>query len=124
MLLILLGIILRHYLPALSRISLSSHTPSHLVPPSRFLPPPPHRPNPSQYPSPPELSSRYRRAGRVVPKVVHYVYGLKDAPPGREAGVGDEFPYYAYLAIRSVLVNVRPDKIFLWVVPRARSDED
>ncbi len=54
------------------------------------------------------------------------MYGLKGAKEstnevgveggsdvGDGGGVGEEFPYYAYLAIRSVLVNVKPDIIYL-----------
>lgn len=122
-LLILVGIVVGHFLPSLSRISLA-HTPSHLVPPSRFLAPPPHRPNPPQYPQPLALSPRDLRAGRVVPKVVHYVYGLKEPEhaSSREQGLGDEFPYYAYLAIRSVIVNVKPEKIYLYAWSRLQHD--
>ena len=60
---------------------------------------------------------------------MHYVYGLKptsaqegsgikvdektgEFEPG-QGGAGDGFPYYAYLAVRSVLVNVKPEKVYL-----------
>ena len=46
----------------------------------------------------------------VVPNSVHYVYGLK---PVKEGDVPEELPYYAYLAIRSALVNIKPAKIYL-----------
>lgn len=48
----------------------------------------------------------------MVPKVVHYVYGLKPVPAGHKP---DELPYYAYLAMRSALINIQPDKIYLLV---------
>ena len=48
----------------------------------------------------------------VVPDAVHYVYGLKSIPTG---GTGAELPYYAYLAVRSALINLRPAKMYLRV---------
>lgn len=65
-----------------------------------------------------------------MPNIVHYVYSLKPTPrqksqPGGirvdEEGYfemgqgeeGEEFPYYAYLAVRSVIVNLKPDAIYL-----------
>jgi len=46
----------------------------------------------------------------VVPNAVHYVYGLK---PVKEGEQPEELPYYAYLAIRSALINLQPEKMFL-----------
>ena len=48
----------------------------------------------------------------VVPNAVHYVYGLKPLGEGEQP---DEFPYYAYLAMRSALINLKPEKMFLLV---------
>lgn len=75
----------------------------------------------SHYPEPTVPTKK----GQVVPNVVHYVYGLKptkaqestlrETPDGfleGERGQGDEFPYYAYLAIRSVVVNIKPETIY------------
>jgi len=51
-----------------------------------------------------------KKSGMVVPNAVHYVYGLK---PLNEGGKAEELPYYAYLAMRSALVNIKPEKIYL-----------
>jgi hypothetical protein len=51
-----------------------------------------------------------KKSGMVVPNAVHYVYGLK---PVNDGGEAEELPYYAYLAMRSALVNIRPEKIYL-----------
>jgi hypothetical protein len=51
-----------------------------------------------------------KRSGMVVPNAVHYVYGLK---PVNDGGEVEELPYYAYLAMRSALINIRPEKIYL-----------
>ena len=53
---------------------------------------------------------RPKESGMIVPNAVHYVYGLKPVKEGNEP---DELPYYAYLAIRSALLNIRPEKIYL-----------
>lgn len=67
-------------------------------------------PPPISIPSyiPPPVSSK--RKGMVVPNAVHYVYGLK---PVKEGEQPEELPYYAYLAIRSALLNLQPEKMFL-----------
>lgn len=39
-----------------------------------------------------------------IPNVVHYVYGLADNQP--------DFPYFAYLAMRSALVSLKPDVVY------------
>lgn len=93
-------------------------SPPFLIPPSQFPPLTsdqrlaliPTSTDRSIYPAPRTPA----RAGQLVPNVVHYVYGLKET--GRTDGKGDEFPYYAYLAIRSALMNIQPDRIYLWVV--------
>jgi hypothetical protein len=51
-----------------------------------------------------------KSSGMVVPNAVHYVYGLK---PVKEGEKPDQLPYYAYLAMRSALLNIRPEKIYL-----------
>lgn len=48
--------------------------------------------------------------GMKVPNAVHYVYGLKPVPAGETA---PHLPYYAYLGMRSALINLRPEKIYL-----------
>jgi hypothetical protein len=48
--------------------------------------------------------------GMIVPNAVHYVYGLK---PVKEGAQPEELPFYAYLAIRSAMINIKPEKIFL-----------
>ena len=77
-----------------------------LIPPSKFLPPPPPPARPDYIPAP----VAPKRSDMVVPNAVHYVYGLKPVPPG---GQPEELPYYAYLAIRSALINLKPEKMFL-----------
>lgn len=77
-----------------------------LIPSSKFLPPPPPPARPDYIPAP----VAPKRSGMVVPNAVHYVYGLKPVPPG---GQPEELPYYAYLAIRSALINLKPEKMFL-----------
>jgi len=49
-------------------------------------------------------------SGMVVPYAVHYVYGLKPVKDGQKV---EELPYYAYLAMRSALINIKPEKIYL-----------
>lgn len=79
-----------------------------LVKPSDFIdPPPPDRP--SYIPEPVQPKKR----GMLVPDAVHYVYGLKPVPEGQR---GEELPYYAYLAMRSALINLSPKAIYLYVV--------
>lgn len=48
--------------------------------------------------------------GMRVPNAVHYVYGLKPVPEGETA---PPLPYYAYLGMRSALLNLRPEKMYL-----------
>ncbi|EAL20418.1 hypothetical protein CNBE3390 [Cryptococcus deneoformans B-3501A] len=75
-----------------------------LVKPSDFIdPPPPDRP--SYLPAPLEP----KKKGMLVPDAVHYVYGLKPVPQGQH---GEELPYYAYLAMRSALINLKPKAIY------------
>nr|KIR84900.1 hypothetical protein I308_04649 [Cryptococcus tetragattii IND107] len=75
-----------------------------LVKPSDFIdPPPPDRP--SYIPEPVQPKKR----GMLVPDAVHYVYGLKPVPEGQR---GEELPYYAYLAMRSALINLSPKAIY------------
>jgi hypothetical protein len=51
-----------------------------------------------------------KQAGMRIPNAVHYVYGLK---PPEEGQTGPELPYYAYLGMRSALLNLKPEKIYL-----------
>lgn len=105
----------RHLAPSSRIPHHQGPAPPFLIPPSAFPPLTreqqlallPTSTDRTLYPSPlaPE------KQGQVVPNVVHYVYGLKDT--GRTDGKGDEFPYYAYLAIRSALVNIKPEKVYL-----------
>jgi hypothetical protein len=98
------------------------------VPPSLFVPPVPYPP--SSFPDPSTIIHRSRNSKQRVPNIVHYVYSLKPTPhqksqPGGirvdEEGYfemgqgekGEEFPYYAYLAVRSVIVNLKPEAIYL-----------
>ncbi|WWC90703.1 uncharacterized protein L201_005640 [Kwoniella dendrophila CBS 6074] len=75
-----------------------------LVQPKDFLPPLPIE-KPGYLPNPlnPKLPNQ------IIPNSVHYVYGLKDVEQGKK---GEELPYYAYLAIRSALLNLQPEKIY------------
>lgn len=76
------------------------------VDPSLFIPPPPFPAPPSYLPAPVSPKAQ----GMVVPNAVHYVYGLKPVKAGQK---GEELPYYAYLAMRSALLNIRPEKMYL-----------
>lgn len=46
----------------------------------------------------------------MIPNSVHYVYGLKPPKEGEEPG---NFPYYAYLAMRSAILRLEPEKVYL-----------
>ena len=39
-----------------------------------------------------------------VPNIVHYVYGLDTGPQ-------PDFPYFAYLAMRSALISLKPERV-------------
>ncbi|WVQ74931.1 hypothetical protein IAR50_004539 [Cryptococcus sp. DSM 104548] len=88
-----------------SSLTLSRYTKSpFLIKPEQFLPPPPvERPAYLPEPVPP------KKKGMVIPDAVHYVYGLK---PVKEGEKGEELPYFAYLAMRSALVNLKPSVIY------------
>lgn len=82
--------------------------PPFYVPPSLFPPPPPARSQSGAgetFPAPLKPQK-----GQKVPNVIHYVYGLKVVEEGKEV---DEFPYYAYLAVRSAIINIKPEKVYL-----------
>lgn len=49
----------------------------------------------------------------VVPNSVHYVYGLKPPKEGEET---EMFPYYAYLAMRSAIIRLEPETVYLYVL--------
>jgi hypothetical protein len=51
-----------------------------------------------------------KKSGMKVPNSVHYVYGLKPVAEGEKA---EELPYYAYLAMRSAMINLKPSTIYL-----------
>lgn len=80
--------------------------PPFLVPSEQFLPPPQKPASVSHYPEPLPVKER----DMVVPNSLHYIYGLKPVPEGKEP---DELPYYAYLAIRSAIINLEPERIYL-----------
>lgn len=80
--------------------------PPFLVPSEQFIPPPPKPASIAHYPEP----LPPKKKGMVVPNALHYIYGLKPVEDGKEP---DELPYYAYLAIRSAMINLEPDKIYL-----------
>ncbi|WVR07584.1 hypothetical protein IAU60_004626 [Kwoniella sp. DSM 27419] len=80
-------------------------SPSFLVDPKDFLPPPPLG-RPDYLPEPVEPKTPYM----IVPDSVHYIYGLKEPHDGGERG--EELPYYAYLAMRSALLNIKPKVIY------------
>ena len=52
-----------------------------------------------------------KKSGMRVPNSVHYVYGLKPLKEGQTKG--EELPYYAYLAMRSALLRLQPEKMYL-----------
>ncbi|RXK41142.1 hypothetical protein M231_01545 [Tremella mesenterica] len=78
------------------------------VPPTLFRPPPdPSRPT---FLSPPLAP---KKNGMVVPNSVHYVYGLKPVKEGEKV---PELPYYAYLAMKSALMVLKPEKMYFHYV--------
>ncbi|WRT68407.1 uncharacterized protein IL334_005383 [Kwoniella shivajii] len=81
-----------------------------LIDRSLFLPPPPIKQDKPDYLHLPDPSKPKRIDGMIIPNSVHYVYGLKDLKEGQEQG--EELPYYAYLAMRSALINLKPEKIY------------
>lgn len=84
-----------------------------LVKPEQFLPHPlkKHLPDdfkvPDYVPAPLAPKTRDMR----VPNAVHYVYGLKAPKAGYD---GEQLPYYAYLAMKSAIQRLKPEKTFLW----------
>ncbi len=109
LLLLGLGFLLRTSLPFSRKLPYSGRTTSpFLVDKSLFLPPSllPARPAYLPEPLPP------KKRGMVVPDSLHYVYGLKPVAEGEH---GEELPYYAYLAMRSAMLNLQPAKIYLSV---------
>ncbi|OCF40483.1 hypothetical protein I317_05721 [Kwoniella heveanensis CBS 569] len=90
------------YLSVYSRRSI---TPTSLLPPK--LPPAP----------PPILSTSLQAAlpapEEPIPNIVHYVYGLASDPQ-------PDFPYFAYLAMRSALVSLRPEEVWFHCIHEPR----
>ncbi|CAK9782572.1 hypothetical protein CC85DRAFT_284055 [Cutaneotrichosporon oleaginosum] len=80
------------------------HTSPYVLPPTEFLT---YKGADILGPLPPPLKPK--RFGMRVPNAVHYVYGLK---PVKEGEMVPALPYYAYLGMRSALVNLRPEKIY------------
>lgn len=76
---------------------------------------PPFYVSPRRYwPLPPDLAlSQSGSDPDRIPSIVHFVFGYKEPGAGEEPG--ELMPYYAYLAVRSALVNIKPDKVLLWV---------
>ncbi|WVW83730.1 hypothetical protein I302_105751 [Kwoniella bestiolae CBS 10118] len=89
------------YLSIYSRRPLTQFS---ILPPS--LPPPPSLSLTSSLTNLPEPPD-------PIPNIVHYVYGL--APPSDE-----EFPYFAYLAIRSAMVSLQPEEIWFHCINEPR----
>jgi hypothetical protein len=77
-----------------------------VISPYRFIAPPPPDRGPDYFPEP----IKPKRSGQVIPNSVHYVYGLKPPKEGEEPG---NFPYYAYLAMRSAILRLEPEKVYL-----------
>lgn len=94
-LLIILGIVIGIHFPSyLSVYSRRPNVPVPLLP--RSLPPPPLSliPPTDSLPLPRD----------PIPNVVHYVYGLAPDPQ-------PDFPYFAYLSMRSAMMVLKPEKI-------------
>nr|ODN89058.1 hypothetical protein L203_02469 [Cryptococcus depauperatus CBS 7841] len=94
--------------PAHYRYTTSAHhrytTSPFLIHPSQFIKAPlPDRPGYLPHPVLP------KKKGMLIPDSVHYVYGLKPVQEGQQ---GVELSYYAYLAMRSALINLRPKVIY------------
>lgn len=64
---------------------------------------------PDEKPSMPDPSTPH--TGNRVPSVVHYVFGLR--PPPGDSDEGPDFPYWAYLSVRTTIERLNPDKIYL-----------
>lgn len=80
-----------------------------LVKPKDFVEAPPRRLHlPDMPPMPEPLPPK--KKGMRIPNSVHYVYGLK---PPDEGKTGPELPYYAYLAMRSAIMHLKPEKMYL-----------
>lgn len=47
------------------------------------------------------------RASESIPRLVHYVYGLRTGTP--------DFDFFQYLSVKSAYENIKPDAIWLWV---------
>lgn len=92
--------------PPAAHLATSRSGPPFHVPSRQFLPPPPPAQHPAYHPPPPTEPPPGQ-----APNVVHYVYGYK--PPREGEPEGELMPYYTYLAIRSALVNLKPDAIYL-----------
>ncbi|WVN85915.1 uncharacterized protein L203_101068 [Cryptococcus depauperatus CBS 7841] len=93
--------------PAHYRYTTSAHhrytTSPFLIHPSQFIKAPlPDRPGYLPHPVLP------KKKGMLIPDSVHYVYGLKPVQEGQQ---GVELSYYAYLAMRSALINLRPKSL-------------
>lgn len=83
-----------------------------LVNPEQFPPTPlkKHLPDDFKVPDYVPKPVGVKAAGMRVPNAVHYVYGLKPPKPGYS---GEQLPYYAYLAMKSAITRLKPEKTFL-----------
>ena len=54
-----------------------------------------------------------------MPNVVHFVWpsraGSEDTEANLGGGESEEMPYSAYLSVRSAMLILKPERIYLWV---------
>lgn len=83
-----------------------------LVKPEQFPPTPlkKHLPDDFKVPDYVPKPVGVKVPGMRVPNAIHYVYGLK---PPKQGYSGEQLPYYAYLAMKSAITRLKPEKTFL-----------
>lgn len=83
-----------------------------LVEPEQFPPTPlkKHLPDDFKVPDYVPKPVGVKVPGMRVPNAIHYVYGLK---PPKHGYSGEQLPYYAYLAMKSAITRLKPEKTFL-----------
>lgn len=83
-----------------------------LVKPEQFPPTPlkKHLPDDFRVPDYVPKPVGVKTPGMRVPNAIHYVYGLK---PPKHGYSGEQLPYYAYLAMKSAITRLKPEKTFL-----------
>ncbi|WRT66215.1 uncharacterized protein IL334_003168 [Kwoniella shivajii] len=97
---IVIGINHPLYLSIYSRRPLSINS----ILPSSLPPSPPPIPSSSSL----SILSHLPKPEEPIPNIVHYVYGLANEPQQTQP----DFPYFAYLAMRSAMITLKPEQIW------------